>query len=54
MKITVQIVAKRDRHVFEVLPRRWVRRAATLCHHPGNHVSREERHIDAEYALVGS
>jgi transposase len=24
MKITVQIVAKRDRHVFEVLPRRWV------------------------------
>lgn len=24
MKMTVQIVAKRDRHVFEVLPRRWV------------------------------
>jgi transposase len=24
MKITVQIVAKRDRHTFQVLPRRWV------------------------------
>jgi transposase len=24
MKITMQIVAKRDRHTFEVLPRRWV------------------------------
>ena len=24
MKMTVQIVAKRNRHVFEVLPRRWV------------------------------
>jgi len=24
MKLTVQIVAKRDQHVFEVLPRRWV------------------------------
>ena len=24
MKITIQVVVKRDRHVFEVLPRRWV------------------------------
>jgi transposase len=24
MKITIQIVTKRDRHTFEVLPRRWV------------------------------
>jgi transposase len=24
MKMTIQIVAKRDRHIFEVLPRRWV------------------------------
>jgi transposase len=24
MKITLQVVAKRDRHVFEILPRRWV------------------------------
>jgi transposase len=24
MKMTIEIVAKRDRHVFEVLPRRWV------------------------------
>jgi transposase len=24
MKLTIQVVAKRDRHVFEVLPRRWV------------------------------
>jgi len=24
LKMTVQVVAKRDRHVFEVLPRRWV------------------------------
>jgi hypothetical protein len=24
MKTTIQVVAKRDRHVFEVLPRRWV------------------------------
>ena len=24
MKITIQVVAKRDRHIFEVLPRRWV------------------------------
>jgi transposase len=24
MKITIQVVAKRDRHVFEVPPRRWV------------------------------
>ena len=24
MKITMQVVAKRDRHVFEILPRRWV------------------------------
>jgi hypothetical protein len=24
MKMTIKIVAKRDRHVFEVLPRRWV------------------------------
>jgi hypothetical protein len=24
LKITVQIVAKRDRHAFQVLPRRWV------------------------------
>ena len=23
-KITVQVVARRERHVFEVLPRRWV------------------------------
>ena len=24
MKMTIQIVAKRDRHAFEILPRRWV------------------------------
>jgi transposase len=24
LKMTVQIVARRDRHLFEVLPRRWV------------------------------
>jgi transposase len=24
LKMTIQVVAKRDRHVFEVLPRRWV------------------------------
>ena len=24
MKITIQVVARRDQHVFEVLPRRWV------------------------------
>ena len=24
MKITLEVVAKRDRHVFEILPRRWV------------------------------
>jgi transposase len=24
MKTTIEVVAKRDRHVFEVLPRRWV------------------------------
>jgi transposase len=24
MKITIEVVAKRDRHVFEILPRRWV------------------------------
>jgi transposase len=30
MKITIQVVAKRDRHVFEVLPRRWVVER-TLC-----------------------
>ena len=24
MKITIQVVARREQHVFEVLPRRWV------------------------------
>ena len=27
MKITIQVVARREQHVFEVLPRRWDRRA---------------------------
>jgi transposase len=49
LKMTVQVIAKRDRHVFEVLPRRWVvertfawiskhRRTVRACEHlPASH-----------------
>ena len=52
MKMTVQIVAKRDRHVFEVLPRRWVveRTFAWISKH--RRTARDYEHLPASHEAM--
>ena len=54
MKMTVQIVAKRDRHVFEVLPRRWVveRTFAWISKHRRTAQDTDLSHAQNESRLV--
>jgi hypothetical protein len=52
MKMTVQIVAKRDRHAFEVLPRRWVveRTFAWISKH--RRTVRDYEHLPASHEAM--
>ena len=52
MKMTMQIVAKRDRHVFEVLPRRWVveRTFAWISKH--RRTARDYEHLPASHEAM--
>jgi len=52
MKITVQIVAKRDQHVFEILPRRWVveRTFAWISKH--RRTVRDYEHLTASHEAM--
>jgi transposase len=52
LKITVQIVAKRDRHTFEILPRRWVveRTFAWISKH--RRTVRDYEHLPASHEAM--
>ena len=52
MKITVKVVAKRDQHVFEVLPRRWVveRTFAWISKH--RRTVRDYEHLPASHEAM--
>jgi transposase len=52
LKVTMQIVAKRDRHVFEVLPRRWVveRTFAWISKH--RRTVRDYEHLPASHEAM--
>jgi hypothetical protein len=52
MKMTIQVVAKRDRHVFEVLPRRWVveRTFAWISKH--RRTVRDYEHLPASHEAM--
>ena len=52
MKITIEVVAKRDRHVFEVLPRRWVveRTFAWISKH--RRTVRDYEHLPASHEAM--
>jgi transposase len=52
MKITIEVVAKRDRHVFEVLPRRWVveRTFAWITRH--RRTVRDYEHLPASHEVT--
>ena len=52
MMMTVQIVAKRDRHVFEVLPRKWVveRTFAWISRH--RRTVRDYEHLTASHETM--
>jgi transposase len=52
MKMTIQIVAKRDRHTFEVLPRRWVveRTFAWISKH--RRTVRDYEHLTASHEAM--
>jgi transposase len=52
MKITLQVVAKRDRHVFEILPRRWVveRTFAWISKH--RRTVRDYEHLPASHEAM--
>jgi len=52
LKMTVQVVAKRDRHVFEVLPRRWVveRTFAWISKH--RRTVRDYEHLPASHEAM--
>ncbi len=52
LKITVEIVAKRDRHTFEVLPRRWVveRTFAWISKH--RRTTRDYEHLPASHEAM--
>jgi len=48
----MQLVAKRDRHAFEVLPRRWVmeRTSAWISKH--RHITRDYEHLTASHEAM--
>jgi Transposase DDE domain len=52
MKMTIEIVAKRDQHVFEVLPRRWVveRTFAWISKH--RRTVRDYEHLPASHEAM--
>jgi transposase len=52
MKMTMQIVAKRDRHTFEILPRRWVveRTFAWISKH--RRTVRDYEHLTASHEAM--
>jgi putative transposase len=52
MKMTIEVVAKRDRHVFEVLPRRWVveRTFAWISKH--RRTVRDYEHLTASHEAM--
>jgi transposase len=52
MKMTIEVVAKRDRHIFEVLPRRWVveRTFAWISKH--RRTVRDYEHLPASHEAM--
>jgi hypothetical protein len=52
MKMTIEVVAKRDRHVFEILPRRWVveRTFAWISKH--RRTVRDYEHLTASHEAM--
>jgi transposase len=52
MKMTIQVIARRDRHVFEVLPRRWVveRTFAWISKH--RRTVRDYEHLPASHEAM--
>jgi len=48
----MQLVAKRDRHAFEVLPRRWVMERTSAWFSKHRHITRDYEHLTASHEAM--